>query len=131
MGFNLMFNLLYRAQNLRQGIIMKTSFKTWVSRMGFCEYQYFCKEMLFFQFLFSLHFFQSLKSKSTQMLRPPERKLEGFVQRNAFKFWALINCASLYNVHTEVLIYFNLHLSVCLCPMNVKTAEPIGPKLFR
>ena len=38
--------------------------------MGFSEYQYFYKEMLFFQFHFSLHFFQSLKSKSTQMLRP-------------------------------------------------------------
>ena len=49
---------------------MKTSFKTRVSRMGFCEYQYFCKVMLFFQFLYSLHFFQSLKSKFTQIVRP-------------------------------------------------------------
>ena len=37
--------------------------------------------IIFFQFVYILHFFESIKSKSTQMLRPQKRKLRSFVQR--------------------------------------------------
>ena len=39
----------------------------------FCENQCFYFEILFFQFLHILHFSESLRSKSTQMLRPRKR----------------------------------------------------------
>ena len=72
-GFDirLVFTLPPRAQNLRQGIFMKTSFKTRVSRMGlgsFININIFVIKYYFFSsFIFSI-FFESLKSKSTQML---------------------------------------------------------------
>ena len=53
---------------------MKTSFKTRVSRMGLGSFVniniFVMKYYFFFQFVYILHFFESLKSKSTQMLRP-------------------------------------------------------------
>ena len=60
-----------RAQNLRQD--MKTSFKTRVSRMGLgssVNINIFVMTYYFFQFVYILHFLESLKSKSSQMLRP-------------------------------------------------------------
>ena len=65
--------MVRRAQNLRQGIVMKTIFKTRVSRMGlgiFVNISIFVMKYYFFQFVYILHFFESLKSKSTQNLRP-------------------------------------------------------------
>ena len=60
-------------QNLRQGIVMKTSFETRVSWMGlgrFVDINLFVmKYYLFTFFIFSI-FLNPLKSKSTQMLRP-------------------------------------------------------------
>ena len=62
-----------RAQNLRQGIIMKTSFKTRVLRMGFGSFVginiLVIKYFLFGFFTFSICV-KSLKSKSTKILRP-------------------------------------------------------------
>ena len=61
------------AQNLRQGIVMTTSFETRVSQMGlgsFVDFNIFVVKYYFIYFLHFLHFFKSLKSKSTQMLRP-------------------------------------------------------------
>ena len=51
------------AQNLRQGIVMKTSFKTRVSRMGLGSYviiNIFVMKYYIFQFVYILHFFKSL-----------------------------------------------------------------------
>ena len=61
------------AQNLRQGIVMKTSFGTRASRMGlgsFVDINIFVLKYYFIWFLPILHFFKSLKSKFTQLLRP-------------------------------------------------------------
>ena len=74
-GFDirLVFTLPPRAQNLRQGAVMKTSFKTRVSRMGlgsFVNIIIFVMKYNFFPFVYILHFFESLKLKSTQVLRP-------------------------------------------------------------
>ena len=57
---------------------MKTSFKTRVSQMGlgsFMNINIFVIKYYFFQFVYILHFFESLKSKSTQMLRPQKGNL--------------------------------------------------------
>ena len=56
------------AKNLRQGIIMKTSFKTRVLRMGLdssVDINIFVMKLFFIFFIF----IEFLKSKSTQMLR--------------------------------------------------------------
>ena len=68
-----------RAQNLRQGIVLKTSFKTRVSRMGlgsFVNVNIFVIKYNLFQFVYLLHFFKSHKSKSTQMLNPKKETRE-------------------------------------------------------
>ena len=57
---------------------MKTSFKTRVLRMGlriFVNISIFVMKYYFFQFVYILHFFESLKSKSTQILRPQKGNL--------------------------------------------------------
>ena len=61
------------AQNLRQGIVMKTSFGTRVSRMrlgSFVDINIFCCEISFYLFSSYFPLFKSFKSKSTIMLRP-------------------------------------------------------------
>ena len=61
------------AQNLKQGILMKTSFKTRVSRIGlgsFVDINIFCCEISFYLFSPYSPLFKSFKSKSTIMLRP-------------------------------------------------------------
>ena len=63
----------YRAQNLRQGIVMETSLGTRVSRMGlgsFVDINIFVVKYYFIKFLHILHFFKFLKSKFTQLPRP-------------------------------------------------------------
>ena len=67
--FNFSF-IVPLSRNLRPGIVLKTSFKTRVSRLGLgsCVNMNICYE-IFSLFLFSI-FFESLKSKCTQMLRP-------------------------------------------------------------
>ena len=58
-----------RAQNLGQGIVMKTSFKTRVLRMGigsFVDTSIYVIKYFFIWFLHILHFVESLKSKYTQ-----------------------------------------------------------------
>ena len=61
------------AQNLRQGIVMKTSFKSRVSQMGlgsFVNFNIFVMKYYFLSlFTFSI-LFEFVKSKSTEMLRP-------------------------------------------------------------
>ena len=62
------------AQNLRQVIVMKISFRTRVSRMRFASFVdinifVLLSIILFSFFIFSI-FFESFESKSTQMLRP-------------------------------------------------------------
>ena len=50
-------------------------------------------------------------------------KIETVLQLNKLK--------SFVHKQRQVLLYINLAcLFVCLCPINVKTAEPIGPKFF-
>ena len=59
------------------GIIIKTSFKTRVSQMGlgsFVNINVFVLKNHFFQFVYILNFFESLKSKSTQMLKPKKKE---------------------------------------------------------
>ena len=51
----------YRAQNLRQGIVLKTCFKTRVSQMGlgsFVNINIFVMKYYFIQFAYILHFFR-------------------------------------------------------------------------
>ena len=60
----------YRAQNLRQGIVMNSSFGTWVSQMGLPSFV----DIILFSFFIFYHFFRSLKSKSTDN-KTPKRKL--------------------------------------------------------
>ena len=57
-----------RAQNLRHGSVMKTSFEP-VFKNGFrqfCGYRYFCYEILFHVVSYVSIFVVSLKSKSTK-----------------------------------------------------------------
>ena len=63
-----LFRAYFRAQNLRQGIFMETSFRARVSRIGL--------GILMDINIFVIHFFPNLshKSKSTQMLRPKKEK---------------------------------------------------------
>ena len=52
---------------------MKNSFKTRVSRIdlgSLVNINIFVMKYYFFPFVYTVHFFESLKSKSTQMLRP-------------------------------------------------------------
>ena len=52
---------IYRAQNLRQSIVMKTSFKTRVSRMGlgsFVNINILVMKYYFFQVVYILNFFR-------------------------------------------------------------------------
>jgi len=55
------------AQNLSQGIVRKTSFKTEFHEWGyvFCRYQYFCYEILYYLVSSYSPFFESLKLKLT------------------------------------------------------------------
>ena len=65
-----------RAQNLKQGIVMKTGFGTGVLRMGlgsFADINICVMKYYFIWFLHILLFYESLKSKSTQMLRSQKR----------------------------------------------------------
>jgi len=62
-----------------ENIIMKTSFKPRVSRMGlgsFRNINIFEIKYFFSVCLYSPFFFESLKSKSAQMLRPQKGNLE-------------------------------------------------------
>ena len=72
---------------------MKTSLKTQVSRMGlgsFVNINIFVMKYYFFSFFIVSIFFESLKSKYTQMLRPQKGHSAGSsVQRYSFKFRAL------------------------------------------
>ena len=61
---------VYRAQNLRQGIIMKTSFKTWVLRMGLGSFVDINILVMKYLFLHILHFFRISQIKIYKMLRP-------------------------------------------------------------
>jgi len=87
------------AQNLWQGIVMKNSLNTRVSRMGvgsFVNIKIFVMKYSFFQFVYNLYFFESLKSKSKQMLG--SQKGNSGVSFNDtllnFGLWGL------YSVHT-------------------------------
>ena len=55
---------------------MKTSFETRVSRMGLSSFVDINIFVILFSFLTIPHFSESLKSKSTQMLRPQKRNSE-------------------------------------------------------
>ena len=80
-----------RAQNLKQGIVMKTSFETRVSRMGlgsFVDINIFVMKYFFLLSFFTFSIFvKSLKS-NLQNVKTPKRKLGSFVQRYSFKFRA-------------------------------------------
>ena len=90
--YRMLMDSLYRAQNLRQGIVMKTR----VLRMGlriFANISIFVMKYYFFQFVYILHFFESLKSKSTQILRP--QKGNSGVSFNETLLQELRNCHKL------------------------------------
>ena len=81
-----------RTQNLRQGIVMKTSFKTRVLRMEllqFCEYQYFVMKYFVINFFKFSIFFKISVIKIYTNVKTPKRKLGSFVLRYSFKFQAL------------------------------------------
>ena len=73
-----------RAQNLRQGIIMKTSFKTRVLRMGLGSFVDINIPVSSYS-----PFFSNLSNQNLQNVKTPKRILKGFVQRYSFKFRAL------------------------------------------
>ena len=79
-----------RALNLRQGIVMKTSFEIRVSRMGagsFVDINIFVMKYyvtLFSFFIFSV-FFESHKKIYTNF-EIPKRKLEGFINDTHLNF---------------------------------------------
>ena len=82
----------YRDQNLRQGIVLKTSFKTRVSRMGlgsFVNINIFVMKYCFIQFVYILNFFRISEIKINTNVKTPKRKPGSFVQRYSFKFRAL------------------------------------------
>ena len=73
----------YRAQNLRQGIVMKTSFKTRVLRMGLgssVDINIFVYEIFFYLFPLYSPFLLNLLNQNLQNIKTPKRKLESFVQ---------------------------------------------------
>ena len=95
-GYTLHTTIVYkhpRAQNLRQSIVLKTSFKTRVSRMGLEAVLWisiFLQWNIFFSLFTSLIFFDYLKSKSTQMWRSQkENSRFSFYDILRFKFRAL------------------------------------------
>ena len=78
-------------QNLRQGIVLKTSFKTRVSRMrlgSFVNINIFVMKYCFIQFVYILNFFRISEIKINTNVKTPKRKLGSFVQRYSFKFRA-------------------------------------------
>ena len=82
---------MYRAQNLRQGIVMKTSYKNPGFANGvrqFCGYQYFCYEILFYLVSSYSPILSNLLNQNLQNIKTSKRKLESFVQRYSFKFRA-------------------------------------------
>ena len=85
------YPLKFPALSPKLGIVMKTSFKTRVLRMGLGSFVniniFVIKIILFSLFTFSI-LFEFVKSKSTQMLRPQKRKFRSYVQRYSFKFRA-------------------------------------------
>ena len=85
-----------RAQNLGQGIIMKTSFKTRVLRLGLGSSVDINILVMKYLFLHILHFFRIYK-----MLRPKKRILKGFVERYSFKFLALSAQHAVYTIHPK------------------------------
>ena len=80
------------AQNLRLGIVMKTSYETRVSRMGlgsFVDINIFGKNVILFSyFIFSI--FSNLSNQYLHKCLTPKRKLGNFVQPYSFKFRALL-----------------------------------------
>jgi hypothetical protein len=81
----LQYYLVYvdpRAQNLWQGIIMKTSFKTRVSWMGlgsFVDINLFVMKYYFIDFLNIFHFFRTSLIKIYTNVKTPKWKLGSFV----------------------------------------------------
>ena len=72
-----------RAQNLRQGIVIKTSFKTRVLRMGlgsFVDINIFVDEIFFYLFSLYSPFLLNLLNQNLQNIKTPKRNLESFVQ---------------------------------------------------
>ena len=79
----MLMDSLYRAQTLRQGIVMKTSFETRVSCMGlgsFVDINIFVYEIFFYLFSLYSPFLLNLLNQNLQNIKPPKRKLESFVQ---------------------------------------------------
>ena len=64
---------------------MKTSFGTWVSQMGLPSFV----DIILFSFFIFYYFFRSLKSKSTQIIRPQKGNYKEFRSTISFKFLAL------------------------------------------
>ena len=98
---------MYWAQNLRHGIVMKTSFKTRVSRMGlgsFVDINISVMIYYFIWFLHILHFYRIASIKIHTNVKTPKRKLGSFVQRYSFKFWALEYLFVQCTAHTGVFI---------------------------
>ena len=99
-----------RAQNLRQDIVMITSFRTRVSWMGsdsFVDIDIFVTKYYFIQliFIFSI-FFESLKSKSTQMLGPQKGNSGvSFYDRYSLKFRALYRNSLMCPKLTHIIQY--------------------------
>ena len=110
-GYTLHTTIVYkhpRAQNLRQSIVLKTSFKTRVSRMGLEAVLWisiFLQWNIFFSLFTSSIFFDYLKSKSTQMWRSQKEnsRFSFYNTLSNFGLCILWNCemglCTLYNCY--------------------------------
>ena len=82
---------LSQSQNLRQGIVMKTSLETRVSQIGldsFVDINIFVKNIILFSFFKFSIFLRISQIKIYTNVKTPKRKLESFVQRYSLKFRA-------------------------------------------
>ena len=88
------------AQNLREGIVMKTSCKTRVSRMGLGSFVNINIFVMKYYFIVSSYpqFFANLLSQNLQNVKTPKRY--------SFKFWALQSKLKLYTFYLFLIVIF-------------------------
>ena len=89
----------HSSPKLKTGCRYENHFKPRVSRMGlssFVNFNIFLMKFYFFQYVYILLFFESLKSKSTQMLKPQKEnsgarnlKVYRWTKFSSFLFWGL------------------------------------------
>ena len=97
----------------------------------FCEYQYFCYKILFYSFCLYWLFFEPLKSKSTQMLRPQKGNL-GVSFNNTLLNFGLYNfrvyTVQVYRVYNNIIIIILHTFTISTCSVQW-TYENVCPSI--